>query len=236
MSPLHAWIRCLEFCLHLSYRVGIEKWQARGPILKAKVAERKLRIQQDLIEQMGLRVDFPKANGSGTSNDGNTARRAFAQPDLFANILRIESRLVKNLGTILITLYCQFPITKVKFQEFCLSLATWYVSKYKWFYMPVSVHKILIHGGHIIDASALPVGMFGEDGGESRNKLYKRDRLHHSRKFTRIATMTDVFNRALDTSDPILPSASLASRQKSRKRKVLPFVSVLPILLKCYRL
>ena len=33
---------------------------------------------------MGLRVDEPRAGGSGNSNDGNTARRAFRSPADFA--------------------------------------------------------------------------------------------------------------------------------------------------------
>ena len=27
ISPLHAWIRCIEFVLNLSYRLPIKKWQ-----------------------------------------------------------------------------------------------------------------------------------------------------------------------------------------------------------------
>jgi len=234
INPLHAWIRCLEFCLHLSYRVGIEKWQARGPVLKVAVETRKRKIQKDWIKKMGLRVDFRKTNGSGPSYDENTARCAFSDPETFSEILGVEKRLVQDLGTILIALNCQFSINKIKFQEFCTSLANWYVLKYKWFYMPVSVHKILIHVGDIIGASILPLGMLGEDAGESLNKYYKRDRLHHSTKTTRTLTMTDMFNRAMDTSDPKLSTASLASREKSRKRKALPFVIIFVFMLYFY--
>lgn len=80
ISPLHAWIRLLECCLHISYRVDIKMWQIRGDKLKVAYADRKKRVQAILWERLGLIVDRPKPGGSGTTNDGNMARRAFENP------------------------------------------------------------------------------------------------------------------------------------------------------------
>ena len=75
---------------------------------------------------------------------------------------------------------------------------------YEWYPMPATVHKVLIHGKQILTNCILPVGFLAEDASESRNKLYKRDREMHARKNSRVNTLTDVFNRALDTTDPII--------------------------------
>ena len=41
ISSLHTWIRFFECCLHLSYRIEIEKWQIRGKDEKAEFEIRK---------------------------------------------------------------------------------------------------------------------------------------------------------------------------------------------------
>jgi hypothetical protein len=82
--------------------------------------------------------------------------------------------------------------------------------------MPASVHKILIHGEEIVRECSLPVGFFGEDAGESSNKYYRYFRLHHSRKKSRVANMTDLANRSLETSDPFFSSMRLSRISKFR--------------------
>lgn len=51
--------------------------------------------------------------------------------------------------------------------------------------MTPTFHKILIHGGEIARHSALPLGMLEEEAGESKNKLWKSDRMHHAKKTNR---------------------------------------------------
>ncbi|KAJ4437537.1 hypothetical protein ANN_17682 [Periplaneta americana] len=89
LSILHAWIRFLECLLHVAYRLDFKKWQARGKdneIMKL----RKESIQKSFRAKMGLIIDRPKPGGSGTSNDGNTARRFFANPELAATITGVD--------------------------------------------------------------------------------------------------------------------------------------------------
>jgi len=64
---------------------------------------------------MDLIVDVPKSSGSGTSNDGNTARRAFQNAEKFAEILNIDVELVLNLHIILATISCGLDIDPEKF-------------------------------------------------------------------------------------------------------------------------
>jgi hypothetical protein len=77
LSPLHAWIRFFECIIHISYRLDFKKWQVRQPEERELFANRKKRVQEDFKTQLGLLVDHVKPGGSGTSNDGNTARRFF---------------------------------------------------------------------------------------------------------------------------------------------------------------
>lgn len=60
-----------------------------------KKAESKARIQNEFKERMGLRVDFVK-QGSGTTNDGNTARRFFAEPEITASITMVDENIIKR--------------------------------------------------------------------------------------------------------------------------------------------
>jgi len=39
---------------------------------------------------------------------------------------------------------------------------------YPWFYLPASVHKILIHGTQIFENAILPIGLISEKAQEAR--------------------------------------------------------------------
>lgn len=94
---------------------------------------------------MGLLVDIPKP-GFGSTNNGNTAKRFFADPTLASNITGVNIDLIQRFGTILRTIASGFNINPVEFKKYCAETAELYIQRYKWFYMPQTVHKILIHG------------------------------------------------------------------------------------------
>ena len=89
--------------------MDIKVHKAYTPEQKASVEESKKRIQRRFREELGLTVDMPK-QGFGTSNDGNTARRAFANEAVFADIVRVNIELVKRLKNILITVNSGYEI------------------------------------------------------------------------------------------------------------------------------
>jgi hypothetical protein len=167
-----------------------------------------------------LKVDFPKSSGSGSSNDGNTARRAFSAKyhQKFAEILGLELWLVKGLSTVLSAINSGLPINANKFGEYCSSLGQQYVQKNNWYHMPVTLHKLLLHGKEVVKGSKLPIGMLSEQAGESRNKLYRQFREFHARKTSLTDNLTDVFNRSMDSSDPIISNLSLDDRKKKLKK------------------
>ncbi|XP_058446016.1 uncharacterized protein LOC131427109 [Malaya genurostris] len=129
LSTLHAWIRFLEYFLHVAYRLDLKKWQVRGED-KIKIIERKKNLQKRFKIEMGMNIDKPRAGGSGTSNDGS--------------ILQVLAS------------GCQ--IDTAKFNNYCIETAQLLVHLYPWYYLPCSVHKILkfFHTdiGNIIHASS----------------------------------------------------------------------------------
>lgn len=63
----------------------------------------------------------------------------------------------------------------------------------------------------------LPLGQLSEDAQEARNKDYKRFRLYHAKKCSRVATNEDVLHTLLHTSDSYITSLRKPSNKKSMK-------------------
>ena len=80
--------------------------------------------------------------------------------------------------------------------------------------MPVSIHQLPIHGHESLSLTALPISYLTEQSLESTNKDLKYARTHHSRKISRIATITDMFNRQNDRSD-----IKVGMRLQERRRR-----------------
>lgn len=217
ISSLHAWIKCFECLLHISYRLDLKKWSVRKAD-KPAVDARKKYIQERFRREMGLLVDVPKP-GFGTTNDGNSARKFFRSATTASAITGIDETLIKRFHIILTTLACGHEIDAEKLQKFCLETAELYVRIYPWYYMPQSIHKILIHGGILVNTAVLPIGQMSEEAQESRNKDSKHFREHHSRKFSRLQTLEDMMNMLLISSDPYITSLR---KIKKRRAESLP--------------
>lgn len=207
LSTLHAWIRCFECLLHIAYRLPVKKWQMRSEEDKQIFSQTKKHIQNELRLQMGLLVDIPKP-GYGTTNDGNSASRFFDQHTLAASITGLDEDLINRFNVILQTISCGYAVDPDAFRNYAKVTAEKYVQLYPWYNMPSSVHKLLLHGADIIEAALLPIGMFSEEALEARNKDFRRYREFHTRKFSRVQTMTDLFNTLLFSSDPLISSIS----------------------------
>lgn len=215
ISSLHAWIRCFECCLHLSYKLDIKKWQARSERDKQIVNKRKADTQKAFKEQLGLIVDQPK-QGFGSSNDGNTARRFFQDAVTSSEITDIDLRLIKRFHVILQVISSNHEIDINKFKKYAFNTAELFVELYPWYPMPTSVHKILIHGSSIIASALLPIGQMSEEAQEASNKLIKKYRQDYARKRSRESTMCDVFNRLLLSSDPYVSSVRKVPRKNKK--------------------
>ncbi|XP_071652458.1 uncharacterized protein, partial [Temnothorax longispinosus] len=192
-----------EFLLHLSYKLGILKWQARSKEEKESVERRKRIIQAAFKTELDLNVNNPKA-GSGTSNDGNTARCFFEKYQKSAQITRIDQDIIHRFYIILQAISCGH-INLDNFRQYAVELAKKIVKSFDWYYMPTLVHKLLIHGPEIIQHSVLPIGQMSEDAQEACNKFFGIYRLHFARKNYRQKTLEDV-KRFLVASDPYISS------------------------------
>lgn len=213
ISVLHAHLRCFEYLLHISYKLELKQWQARGKESQEKVKERKNKICQDFYKEMGLVVDQPK-QGGGNSNDGNTARKFFKNPELVSQITGVSKELIERFSNILCVVSSGHYIDEEKFKTYCFTTAEMAIDLYGWYKMSASVHKLLIHGSDIIKSLPLPVGQLSEDVIEASHKNYKKMRQYHSRKTSRLFTNTDILHWMLICSDPVVT----IHRPKPKKR------------------
>ena len=215
LSPLHLRIRLFENLLHISYKLPIKCWQARGVEAKQAVKDRKKKVQKCFREEMGLIVDVPKA-GFGNTNDGNTNRRFFENVEQSAKITEIDPKLIIKFKIILEAIASGFDIDVSKFSSFAADTAKLYVELYGWYPMTPTMHKFLMHGPEIIKNALLPIGLLSEEALEARNKHFRKFREGHSRKFSRTECNRDIFNRLILISDPFL---SLNVKKKPKKSK-----------------
>lgn len=176
---------------------------------------RKRELQDSFKSEMGLLVDVPKA-GFGNTNDGNTSRKFFADPEKSAAITGLDIDLIRRLRTILETLSSGFRVDADKFAAFALETAKLYVRLYGWHPMTPTLHKILMHGAEVINHALLPIGQLSEEAAEARNKHFRNYRLNFARKFSRTQCNRDVLNRLLLSSDPFLSSSRQTPRKKSK--------------------
>ena len=204
ISTLHCWIRSMEMFLHIAYRLPFREWQARGEEKQRIVKEQKQRIQTEFRQRLGLLIDQPLPGGSGTTNDGNSARRFFLEHETSADILGLDSTLIRRFSHLLRAASSNFHLDEERFGVYAVETARMLVSQYGWFRMPQSVHKLLIHAPTVSAGMLLPLGAMSEEAQEARNKDFKAIREHHSRQMSRVQSNTDLVHRLLETSDPLI--------------------------------
>jgi hypothetical protein len=78
--------------------------------------------------------------GHGTTNDENTPRTFFKNPEISAACTGINMELIQRCGNMLLAMSSGYTINVDYFEEYCLITAKMFVSLYPWYYMPRSVH------------------------------------------------------------------------------------------------
>lgn len=96
--------------------------------------------------------------GHGTTNNGNTARKFFKYAFQSSEITGINLELITRFGNILSCIASGYKINTNAFENYGIETARIFIKLYPWFYMPPSVHKILIHGADVIRYAILPIG------------------------------------------------------------------------------
>ena len=208
LSTLHCWLRCFDCLLHLSYRLPQEDDS------KEHRQQRKAEVQHAFRSRMGLRVDEPRAGGSGNSNDGNTARRAFRSSADFATCTGVDQELIDRVGTVLQAVSSPHRLDIDALSAYCCQMAELYVQRYAHHPMSTTMHKLLSHSTAVVESCHLPIGMMSEEAAEATHKRVRQYRLRHTRKDSRIHTMADLLGYLLVASDPLLSSLGLERRRR----------------------
>lgn len=81
-----------------------------------------------------------------------------------SSITQSDANIVDRFAIILLAINCNRKIDGKKFEIYCKKTLTEYNKKCGWFWLSPRVHKVLIHGGQIIENAILPVGKCGEAG------------------------------------------------------------------------
>jgi hypothetical protein len=139
-------------------------------------------------------------------NDRTTARRYFKNYREYVRITVVNENLMHGFFVILQSMSPEFELNIEDFNKYSKDMVKLFVKEYPWFYMPASVHKILVHGANIISGAILSIGQLSEEAQESRNKDLKYCRRNRSRTRSLSSTNEDVFNLLQVSLDPLISS------------------------------
>lgn len=215
LSTLHAWIRSLEYLLHISYNLDFCKGSARTSEQKTLKKERK-KIVQESLRRISITVDIV-IQGKGTSNTGNVARSFFAQANEVSAATGINENLIKRFHIILQVLACGSVINSQAFEKYAFETAKICVELYPWYNLPPSIHKLLIHGSKIIEEFVLPIGWYSEEPQECNNKIFRKARAENSRMCNRKMANTDTIHHLLIASDPLISQLRIKEKRKTKE-------------------
>lgn len=218
LTTMHAWIKCMQCILNISYYLKLKQPTIRNAdaLQREEIKTRKSIIKENLRKHLGIYVDRV-IQGRGTSNTGNVGRTFLRNYRTVSEITEIDENLIRRFYLIMIALSSGQKINYENFKKFTTETAELYISKYNWYRMPVSIHKLLIHGAETARSLILPIGMMSEEAQESCNKLYRRVRERHSRKDRMIHTTQDVLNNMILLSDPVITNIRSANCKKGRQ-------------------
>lgn len=183
------------------------------------------KIRMKLFEKFCVRVDGVK-HGCGTSLNGNSARTCFRDPSALAQVLGISTDLVKRLSFVLLAFKRKQGVNLDILQKYCIDTYKLFFELYPWAKMNPSVHKMLRHGVAIARNFPLSLAYFAEDAAESMHKCYRKSSLYHARQNSRENRLKDVFNRAVDMSDPLISTIYLEKRIGKNKPLPSEFLSL----------
>ncbi|XP_061706675.1 uncharacterized protein LOC133517389 [Cydia pomonella] len=177
--------------------------------------ERRRQVVQYLIQMV------PNAENVDTSNLNNVVTYICNRILVFwkssgRNTTGIQQSLIERCGTILECISSGYKINVQKFQEYAVESAEQLLNAYKWYPLPASVHKVLLHGAIIIENALVPIGELSEEAAESNNKNIKFFRRNHTRKMSRDVTNSDLIHRLLLNSDPVISSSRRLPRKKNQ--------------------
>ena len=243
---LHFGPRSMELCLNIAEKNDFKRFFARTQRQKALRKRRHNYIMRRIHTKLGFWVNKPlPGSHGGSSNTGNAARRTYKNARSIAEILKIPYDFIKALGVIWEIIRCPFAVDSTKAQAKADEVLDMYFRYFKtteaekrerrskklskpleiWYKISSSVHKILEHMKLLLDNCPVPPGMVSEEGPECNNGRLRSILDKLTRKMTRLKMLTDLVNRLLLISDPLmLEFVKEKALEKRKKRTVSPEV------------
>ena len=125
-------------------RKKLKLWQVKGEENKKALAEEKDRVRHKVEDFFKIKIDRPCQGGQANTTTGNLCRRLFSKPHDLANVLELHDELVSNLSTILAAHNCHEHLDFEKLGSFCHDTYSLFISKYKWFNIPLFIKFFVI--------------------------------------------------------------------------------------------
>lgn len=209
-----SWFLKVVYRCHISY----QSWVEKSTVLGEPIRQAKGRVQ-DKLRNVGIIVDqVSGANSkSGTSNDGNTARKFFSEThaDLIVECVDEKYKdtirtLHKNLSVTLRLISSTQQIDVEKFSVLCRDTSMLIAENLPWVDQNYTLHGVLSHSPELIHLNnGWSIGMFSEEPLESNNKFIRRYMERYARTSSPMLQLTDVMSRLLERSNP-----SVIAKQK----------------------
>lgn len=138
-SFFHSQLNAVEWLIRQSAKKAVKGYPAMShPEVKAEARK----IADKLEEHFKMQINRPKIGGSGSSNNGNMARRLLAQPKVFAAILNIDAAILENLRLISSLSLSSRKLDAKKVAELYSNLETGILQTFPFIKMlPPCIHK-----------------------------------------------------------------------------------------------
>ncbi|KAI6653775.1 hypothetical protein LOD99_3279 [Oopsacas minuta] len=233
-SPLHAYLRCFGWFLHLisHLHAGVFKW---SPTSK-RVSDAKTFVTSSIKDNLNIIIDIPSTQG-GTTTTGNVVRRCLIRKDdndqdflywvLTVIPSEFESHIIEIhtcLGAILRVYNSSRRVDTEELALVCSNIYQSILCAFPWANVSPTLHKLLTHAPEIISTFNDGHGQenLSEEGLEASNKYIRRYRDRLARKFSFEENLKDVFVRLISHSDPMLlmnRKFSISRRPSSQGRR-----------------
>ena len=181
-GPVHIQMRALEWCIVASTHQDFESRSEKHPLFELYQPGRLKALQEEAYVRMNkLRLSMCSGGNQGTSNNGPTAKSAFEDPELMADVFKIPVWMTRGIRDQLRALTCGEDIDP---EMFCAMGQTWldkfHYGPWDWNTLTPTMHVLFWHVHKMIILFPYPIGFTSEEGSEGDNKVVRADRAHHT--------------------------------------------------------
>ncbi|XP_065079189.1 uncharacterized protein LOC135702117 [Ochlerotatus camptorhynchus] len=197
-SFFHSRLNMVEWLIRYAGKNKVEGHPALShPDVKAACRK----IADELEHFFKLHVNRPKIGGSGSSNNGNMARRLLADPGNFSRILGVRKDLVENLRLISSLALSSNHLDSKKVAELFKTIMKQLDREFPDArQIPPCIHKYK-HLSEMVKRLPYTMNFVDEQAGERCHKRYKFTRPHLARKTSPEDSINDMMKTALAWSD-----------------------------------